>query len=123
MEIVSFSSFFLMMLLVVTFCLSMVNPKILKMTSRITALKIHGYMFLASFIALIVSIALDDRPPPKSVEKVVVDSNSKQPVDISSVDTEKEQLDAESSEIKKENSDIKVKTRQLTHKELNNCSN
>lgn len=118
MEIFSFSSIFLIMLLVVTFCLSMINPKILKMNSRMTALKIHGYMFLTSFIALIVSIALDDRLPIKSVEKVVVDSNSKQSSDTPLADTERKQLDSDYSEIKNDTSDVKVKTRQLKHNEL-----
>jgi hypothetical protein len=96
----------------------MVNPKILKMNSRGTVLKIHGYMFLTSFFALIVSIALDDRPITKNVDSIVVDADTKNTVDIPLANTTPKELFNGHGESRQEFSDSKLITRHLNRDEI-----
>lgn len=61
METLSFITFFLMIVLVPTFFISLINPSLLKLDSRIKSLKIHLVLASFLFFVFVISIFLTDK--------------------------------------------------------------
>lgn len=68
MEILSFITFFLLTLLIPTFFISLINPRLLKLDTRKKSIKIHLATSSTLFVILVISALLSDNPDKKIVK-------------------------------------------------------